>query len=380
MMEQPQQPLSPLMEDAENVSPIDTALNSGATFSAEFSQSYMGIGSSISSEREARTRSEAQLGSNSDDHDIQDCQSRKMMPESPYFPILGKSPPLSPRTVFPGTRFEGEDEEPATANCFQRSSSPLSTTPRFKVAEYHQVGEEGVSKLHKFSLYETASRYYLVGGDIVDKKFRVLKIDRTAESGNLTIAEDDIFYTKKEMNQLLNAVDDGNKSSGGLKLKCTNWGLLGFIRFTGAYYMLVITKRSQVALIGGHYIYQVDGTELVPLTASSSFRSKSDRDSEEARFIGILNNLDLSRSFYFSYSYNITRTLQQNIIHERETLRHDLKTIRPPYHNAMFVWNHHFLQPALETLKTPYEWCLPIVHGFINQASKLAALLAANVS
>ena len=374
-----QQPLSPLLEDVESLSPLHATLNSGNTCSGDFSQSYVGIGSSMGSEREARMRSEVQLRSTNDDHYLQEDQPRKLTSESSYFPMLGKSPTLSPQTVLAGTQFEGEDEEPATAKCFQRSSSPSSTSPRPEAAEYRKAGEEVVSRMHKFSLYETASRYYLVGGDIVDKKFRVLKIDRTAESGSLTIAEDNIFYTKKEMNQLLNTVDDGNKSSGGLKLTCTNWGLLGFIRFTGAYYMLLITKRSQVALIGGHYIYQVDDTELLPLTASSSFRSKSDRDSEEARFIGILNNLDLSRSFYFSYSYDITRTLQQNIIHERETLRRDLKTIRQPYYNAMFVWNHHFLQPVLETLKTPYDWCLPIVHGFINQASKLAMFLATHI-
>lgn len=369
-MDPHRQPLSPLIEGSENKLLLDATLNGGVTPSSEFSQSYMG---SISSDREAGIGLEVRPRSINTGHDTPHGQAGKTTPESPYFPILGKSPPSSPRTVLPGTRFEGEDEEPATARCFQRSSSPLSTTPRTKAPEYHKVGEGGVYKMHKFSLYETASRYYLVGGDIVDKKFRILKIDRTAESGSLSIAEDDIVYTKKEKNQLLNAVDDGNKSSGGLKLKCTNWGLLGFIRFTGAYYMLVITKRSQVALIGGHYIYQVDGTELVPLTASSSFRSKSDRDSEEARFIGILNNLDLSRSFYFSYSYNITRTLQQNIIYEREALRRGPVKIRPPYYGAMFVWNHHFLQPVLQTLKTPYDWCLPIVHGFIDQASKLTA-------
>lgn len=377
-MDQLQQPLSPLMEDAENKSLSDAPLNGGLTPSDDISQSHMGIGSWMGSDKEAGIRLEARRRSLENGHDTLDGQASKITYESPYFPVLGKSPPLSPRMGLPGIRFEGEDEEPATAKCFQRSSSPLSTTPRTKSAEYHKAGEEGVSRMHKFSLYETASRYYLVGGDIVDKKFRVLKIDRTAESGDLSISEDDIVYTKKEMNQLLNAVDDGNKSSGGLKLKCTNWGLLGFIRFTGAYYMLVITKRSQVALIGGHYIYQVDGTELVPLTASSSIRSKSDRDSEEARFIGILNNLDLSRSFYFSYSYNITRTLQQNIIHEREALRHNPMIIRQPYHNAMFVWNHHFLQPVLGKLKTPYDWCLPIVHGFIDQASKFVASRAAD--
>lgn len=373
MMDPIQQTFSPVLEDSRNKPLSDTALHDNVAPFDDLSQPCVGNGPSISSDIESGMKSGVRPKSINTGHDILAGQAGKTTPDTPYFPHPRESSLSSPRTVLPGSSFEGEDEDKATAKSFQRSSSPLSTNPRTKAAEYHKVGEKGVCKLHKFSLYETASRYYLVGGDIVDKKFRILKIDRTAESGSLSIAEDDIVYTKKEMNQLLNAVDDGNKSSGGLKLRCTNWGLLGFIRFTGAYYMLVITKRSQVALIGGHYVYQVDGTELVPLTGSSSSRSKSDRDSEEVRFIGILNNLDLSRSFYFSYSYNITCTLQQNIIHEREALRRAHVDTLQPHHNAMFVWNHYFLQPVLETLKTPYDWCLPIVHGFIDQASRLTA-------
>lgn len=263
---------------------------------------------------------------------------------------------------------EGEDDDPPTARVFPRSNSPASAAQRNRGAVYHKVGEEGVCKMHKFSLYETASRYYLVGGDIVDRKFRILKIDRMAGSGDLNIVEDDIVYTKMEMNQLLNTVDDGNKASGGLRFKCSTWGLLGFIRFTGAYYMLVITKRSQVAIIGGHYIYQVDGTELVPLTMPSSSRFET-LDAEESRFVGILNNLDLSRSFYFSYSYDITRTLQNNILRERQTLRQCRPDARLTSHNPMFVWNHHLLDPASKAFKKTYDWCLPIVHGFVDQAT-----------
>ena len=100
-------------------------------------------------------------------------------------------------------------------------------------------------------------------------------------------------------------IEDGNKSSGGLKLKCSAWALLGFIRFTSAYYMLLVTKRSSVANIGGHFIYQIDGTELIPLVTTTSSRAKLERNPEEARYLGILNNLDLSRSFYFSNSIKL---------------------------------------------------------------------------
>ncbi|KAL9603636.1 MAG: hypothetical protein Q9179_002123 [Wetmoreana sp. 5 TL-2023] len=255
---------------------------------------------------------------------------------------------------------ESEDEEPATATCFGRSTSPTSASQKTKGAEYPKVGEEGICKMHRFSLYETVSRFYFVGGDVLDRKFRILKIDRTADFDELVVSEDEIVYTRKEMNQLLNVIDDGNRVSGGLKLRCSTWGLLGFIRFTGAYYMLVITKRSQVAMIGGHYVYQVDGTELVPLTTPASSRLKAERISEEARFVSTLSNLDLSRSFYFSYTYDITRSLQQNLTREREALSQGALRRSHDYHRGMFVWNHHLLGPASEALQNTYDWCIPV--------------------
>ncbi|KAL8764707.1 MAG: hypothetical protein Q9209_007918 [Squamulea sp. 1 TL-2023] len=263
---------------------------------------------------------------------------------------------------------DSEDEEPATPAGFERSTSPASALHRNKCAEYKKVGEEGVCKMHRFSLYETYNWFYLVGGDILDRKFRILKIDRTADPGDLIVVEDDIVYTKKETNQILNAVDDGNKASGGLKHKCSTWGVLGFIRFTAAYYMLVITKRTQIAMLGGHYVYQIDGTELIPLTTSSS-RSKAERVPEEARFVSTLSNLDLSRSFYFSPTYDITRSLQLNMIQEREALSQGTLRKSQDYHEGMFVWNQHLLGPASTAIRNTYDWCVPIIHGFVDQTN-----------
>ncbi|KAF2645610.1 hypothetical protein P280DRAFT_442280 [Massarina eburnea CBS 473.64] len=263
--------------------------------------------------------------------------------------------------------FPGEDENPAVPVSFQRSSSPAAIQ-KSKGAGYEKVGDGGINRMHKFSLYETSTRFYLVGADSIDKHYRVLKIDRTAPPGHLNIFEDDIVYDKREMNQLLNTIDDGNKHTGGMKLKCSTWGLLGFIRFTEAYYMLLITKRAQVAMIGGHYIYQVDGTELIPLTTGSTSRFQKDRNPEEARFLGILNSVDLTRFFYFSYSYNITRSLQQNIILERQALNEGRSHPNRDFQD-MFVWNHFLLEPAKEALKNVYDWCHPIIHGSVDQSS-----------
>ncbi|KAL1994994.1 hypothetical protein VTN49DRAFT_1181 [Thermomyces lanuginosus] len=274
---------------------------------------------------------------------------------------------VAPEDNFVEENADGEDEEPAVASSFERIDSPVVSAHKARL--YEKTGEEGVVRMHKFSVYETATRYYIVGMDLLDTRFRILKIARTSESEELNLVEDDVVYTKQEMSQLLDAIDDGNKSSGGLKLKCSAWGLLGFIRFTGTYYMLLVTKRSQVAMIGGHYIYQIDGTELISLSTPTSSRLRPERNQEEARYIGILNNLDLTRSFYFSYSYDITRTLQHNIARERQHLQNDPHALPKHDYNSMFVWNHHLLKPAAAILKSTYDWCLPIIHGYVNQST-----------
>ncbi|KAF1846583.1 uncharacterized protein K460DRAFT_377746 [Cucurbitaria berberidis CBS 394.84] len=256
------------------------------------------------------------------------------------FPGHGK-----PRRESDSTKFGGEEEDPNVGVSFQRSSTP-STVHKAKGFKYEHAVESGIKRMHKFSLYETSTRFFLIGADIVEEQYRVLKIDRTSPPGHLNIFEDDKVYDRREMYQLLSTIDDGNKATGGLKEKCSAWGLMGFIRFTEAYYMLLVTKRTQVAMLGGHYIYQVDGTEMIPLTTGSTSRFQKDRNPDEARFLAILNNMDLTRSFYFSYSYN-----------ERTAL------------NDMFVWNHHLLEPARDTLKNVYDWCHPVIHGYIDQSS-----------
>jgi hypothetical protein len=275
--------------------------------------------------------------------------------------------PRAPRDDSEQTKFRGEEEDPAVSVSFKRPTSP-PTLQKSKNAAFETLGEEGINRMHKYSLYETSTRFYLVGEDLMGMHYRVLKIDRTAPPGHLSISEGNIAYNKRQINELLRTIDDGNKSTGGMKLKRSTWGLLGFIRFTEAYYMLLITKRLQVAVIGGHYIYRVDGTEMVPLTTGSTSRFQRDRSPDEARFLNTLSNLDLTKCFYFSPSYNITRSLQQNIVRERQALNEGLAKAEPDFQDV-FAWNNYLLEPAREHLNNVYDWCHPIIHGFIDQSA-----------
>ena len=318
------------------------------------------------------TDSVEDLGLNavSDQHEKSDVDDD----ERTYVPYI---PPLtSPRKDHePFPRLEGEEGESAEPAGLLRVHSPfkIPSSGAPTIAEGREHLE--LHQMHKFSLYETLTRYYLVGSDILDRHYRVLKIDRTAPPGQLSITEDETVYSKREINQLLNTIEDGNRAVGGMRYRGTSWGLLGFIRFTEAYYMLLIKKKLQVATIGGHYIFQVEDTDVIPLTTGSSSNFRGNRNAEENRFLTILGNLDLHRNFYFSYSYNLTRTLQQNIISGRRMVAEGKDPATNRDFNDMFVWNQHLLHPAVKALNNPFDWCMPITHGFIDQAGELSQFL-----
>lgn len=92
--------------------------------------------------------------------------------------------------------------------------------------------------------------------------------------------EDDVVYSEAEITRLLKMIEDGNLSVGGLhRVPMNIYGIVGFIRFTMGWYMIFITNRKQVALLGGHYIYHIDETRLVPIGS----QVKIDKNSDEGR-------------------------------------------------------------------------------------------------
>ena len=59
--------------------------------------------------------------------------------------------------------------------------------------------------------------------------------------------------------------------------------------------MILITKRSVVALLGGHYLYHCESTEMIPV----AFNHKIDKVQEEQRLINVFKQVDMSKNFYF---------------------------------------------------------------------------------
>ncbi|RMD44933.1 hypothetical protein DV735_g181, partial [Chaetothyriales sp. CBS 134920] len=291
---------------------------------------------------------------------------------SAIYPALSNNP-LDPVSTNGSGHAADDEDDIDLSKSFRRGHSPTPDSQnrnrRATATKIGEDGEEGAMKMHKFQIWETANYYYILGADLLETDWRILKIDRTAEPGELNIIEEDVVYTRKEANQIIRAIDEGNQVTGGIRLRDTCWGILGFIKFTGQYYMIYVAKRSQVAMIGGHYIYQIDKAETMPLLTHAAAKARNDKHVDESRYLGILHNLDLTKSFYFSYSYDVTRTLQHNIMRERQALSEGLLRPTDFDYNEMFVWNHHLLEPATAALRNPFDWCLTVIHGYVDQSA-----------
>ncbi len=55
--------------------------------------------------------------------------------------------------------------------------------------------------------------------------------------------------------------------------------LKGFVRFTAGWYLVAITKRTVVALLGGHYLYHCEETQMYQVT----YNQRVEKPSEEQR-------------------------------------------------------------------------------------------------
>ncbi|XP_050383838.1 phosphoinositide phosphatase SAC2-like [Argentina anserina] len=211
--------------------------------------------------------------------------------------------------------------------------------------------------LQKFKLYETRSNFYMIGRDKSRTLWRVLKIDRLDPS-ELNIVEDSAKYTDIECYDLLKRIHEGNKSIGGLKFITICYGIVGFVKFLGPYYMLIITKRRKIGSICGHTIYGISKSEMIPVP-NSSVRSKLAYSRNENRYKKRLCTVDLTKDFFFSYSYNVMCSLQKNLCNSKTG---------PFLYETMFVWNEYLTRGIRNCLKNTI-WTVALVYGFFKQVN-----------
>ncbi|KAJ0972118.1 hypothetical protein J5N97_020077 [Dioscorea zingiberensis] len=209
--------------------------------------------------------------------------------------------------------------------------------------------------LEKFRLYETRARFYLIGSDREKRRFRVLKIDRS-EPSEFSVSEDPVLYSEQEVKNLLQRIAEGNRATGGLSFVTKVYGIAGCIKFLESYYMILVTKRRQIGSICGHAIYAIDESQMITVP-HSSIQSDVAYSKTELRYKKLLSSVDLTKDFFFSYTYPIMRSLQQNILATgTEMMRYE----------NMFVWNAFLTQPIRSKCNNTM-WTIALVHGHFKQ-------------
>ncbi|KAG0500949.1 hypothetical protein HPP92_001021 [Vanilla planifolia] len=203
--------------------------------------------------------------------------------------------------------------------------------------------------LEKFRLYETRARFYLVGSDRDKRFFRVLKIDRS-EPSDLNLSEDPVVYSQQEVKSLLQRISEGNRATGAYFCR------QGCIKFLESYYLILVTKRRQIGVICGHAIYSIEESTLITVP-HSSMQTDVAHSKTELRYKKLLSSVDLTKDFFYSYTYPIMQSLQKNVLASSDE--------KMPYEN-MFVWNA-FLTQAIRSRCCNTLWTIALVHGHFKQ-------------
>ncbi|XP_022152421.1 phosphoinositide phosphatase SAC1 isoform X2 [Momordica charantia] len=237
--------------------------------------------------------------------------------------------------------------------------SESSNPPPPPYAKVHPSNDPDVDhnsySLEKFRLYETRARYYLIGSDRYKKFFRVLKIDRS-EPSELNISEDPVVYSLQEIRNLRQRIAEGNRATGGLNPVTKAFGIAGCIKCLESYYLILVTKRRQIGCICGHAIYGIDETQLITIP-HVSVQTDVAHSKTEIRYKKLLSSVDLTKDFFYSYTYPIMQSLQKNAM---STAAEGM-----PYDN-IFVWNAYLTQ-AIRSRCNNTAWTIALVHGHFKQ-------------
>ncbi|KAI8143514.1 SacI homology domain-containing protein [Fennellomyces sp. T-0311] len=144
-------------------------------------------------------------------------------------------------------------------------------------------------------------------------------------------------------------------------------GVMGFIQLQAGYYMIVITNRELVGTIRGHDIYRVGSFQILPLPRSLAGLTEVQKHDEQA-YVGLLENHLKSGGFYFSYTYDLTQSLQRQGDFDSKALTQPLwKRV-----DDRFFWNRHVASKLIDGVlasdpKQDFtEYILPVMQGFVD--------------
>ena len=136
-------------------------------------------------------------------------------------------------------------------------------------------------------------------------------------------------------------------------------GIFGIVQLIAGPYLVVVTKRSPIGAINGETVWQVDETQIIPFSKTVLHLTEKQKAHNKQYLSMISNALDTPR-YYFSYTYDLTHTLQRLYNTSPEFASFHLWERS----DERFVWNRHLLRPLTSNPELG-RFALPILHGFV---------------
>ncbi|KAJ1960643.1 Phosphoinositide phosphatase sac1 [Dipsacomyces acuminosporus] len=152
-------------------------------------------------------------------------------------------------------------------------------------------------------------------------------------------------------------------------------GVLGLVSFLRGPYIVLITGREAVGSIGSSTIYKVTETKVVKVAADSRVVSGFDAI-DEATYLRLLEDALAAESFYFSYEFDLTNSLERQQKH-RQRQAASGNANAPLYKTASdeFFYNKYLSEPIIEAVKESKGagiFVIPAIHGFIEHQQAVA--------
>ncbi len=188
----------------------------------------------------------------------------------------------------------------------------------------------------------------MVGSNEQENRFRILKLDRT-EPKRLFLLPEAKAGSLREIKSIIATIDGANAGSEssstsgssaaspsgiagqkGINKILSAYGIAGFVRFLEGYYIIFIVRRLKCAMLGFHAIYKIKETKTVYIPNSDARHNHQDETRYGVfkfvrwekfmknflypfRYAKMFASMDMTENFYYSYSYDLTNTLQHNL-------------------------------------------------------------------
>ncbi|EAA16116.1 Homo sapiens KIAA0851 protein, putative [Plasmodium yoelii yoelii] len=200
----------------------------------------------------------------------------------------------------------------------------------------------------RFKIYNNRNTIIIVG---INKKEDAYSICELKRSKEIEIKKYYEIFGKSNYRNLI------KKKRGEYLCKCE--GILGCIKFLNYPYLYVVTDKEKIGvLFNEHVIYSVKSVLLI------SFKEDIfEKINHENNLVQIFYNSANHKYLYFSYTYNLANSLQNNYFIQKEYLKGNI-IYNKKYKNN-YIWNFYHCKPFL---KKNIFICLFVINGYLIQS------------